>query len=246
MNSNPPQRVVFWRAQWITSVYVPLLLLVAVYVIIKVVPDTWTGWINPPGATEPSGCGDKPVVDDLIPSWANALLSILGPALIMAGVAPIVPYIYVNLKAHTWWILMDIHNAWVGLLGSYLTSTIITASLKRVLGQPRPTEDCELESFPSGHATTAAMGYVFLILFLAGKFQVMSARGGPTGWWKLIGLGILGAVPVIVGVTRIRDYSHFPVDVLAGFVIGTFTSIVFYRAVFRWPWEVGALWPLLY
>jgi len=231
---------------WAFNAYIPLILLVITRIIITLtIDDEWSGWTVTPG--DPTY--NKPVKPDLIPSWANSILTILGPLLIMAFVSTVFYLIRRKTKTFFFYIL-DIHNFFFGFVASWIVSSIATISLKLLLGQPRPTFNANgaRESFPSGHTTSAAMGFVFLIFYLAGKWNVYQNKSSsrPTSWWKMIILGIFLVVPIIVGVTRVRDFSHFPLDVTVGFCIGSTSSIVFYRTVYRWPWEAMAWAPLYY
>ena len=77
-------------------------------------------------------------------------------------------------------------------------------------------------SFPSGHTATAFAIFFGLALFIK------------KSWLKvvLIFLAALG------GYSRIYLGQHFLTDVIAGSVIGVFTSIIFYNFVENWkaPW----------
>lgn len=242
----PQQLVGVWSPWWIVHYYIPLALFIAAKIILDQVGKLWEGYTVTAG--DPTY--NKPVIPDLIPSWANSLLSILGPALIMVGVHVIWVFLYRKNTTTLSFFLLDIHNAWIGLVASWMLSSLVTGTLKYTLGLPRSTfgDNAARKSFPSGHATASAMGFIFLFWFVAGKWQVYSNSKSkkPTSWWKLIVLFILLAVPITVAGSRIRDFSHFPVDVVTGFLIGAVTSTLIYRTVFRWPWEPNSWEPLRY
>ena len=79
-----------------------------------------------------------------------------------------------------------------------------------------------LKSFPSAHASFAAYVAVFLAFYIQERFgvfpQIFKTVLGPflqliviaTFWWSAL--------------TRVSDYVHHPVDVLAGLLIGTLVA----------------------
>lgn len=235
-----------WSPWWIVHYYIPLMLIIVGKTVVDRVAKKWGGYLVEPG--DPTY--NKPDIPAFIPSWANAVLSISGPALLV-------------LLGHLSWVLayrrsttlsfavLDIHNAWLGLVASWMLSGMVTSGLKHALGLPRSTFGASGErgSFPSAHTTLSAMGFVFLFWYVAGKWNVYANAPDdrrPTSWWKVIVLGLLLAVPITVGATRVRDFSHFPIDVVTGFWIGATTSTMIYRTLYRWPWESRGWEPLYY
>ena len=81
-----------------------------------------------------------------------------------------------------------------------------------------------LKSFPSAHASFAAYAAFFLVLYIQERFQAfghcltLKTVIGPflqlsiiaSFWWSAL--------------TRVSDYVHHPVDVLAGLVLGTLVA----------------------
>ncbi len=233
-----------WSWRWLEA-YTVLILIIVTKVIINETATTWHGWrVNP---ADPQY--DQKLRSDLIPSWANTLLVLLGPAVLMPLVLLATTLWY--RRPPTWTVvLLDVHNAWLGLLASWATSGLVVASAKRALGQPRPSFNAEpvseaRRSFPSGHASSAAAGFVFLAWYVAGHWNVVQASR-PVSWLKMAVLGILLFVPLIVAATRVRDYSHFPVDIVAGLLVGSVVATCTYRSVFRWPGDKLAWQPLCY
>lgn len=114
----------------------------------------------------------------------------------------------------------------VGIVGGYLLSGIFAQLGKKLLALPRPKAWFEVigekvyevpgldvhmkGSFPSGHTASVFALAVFLIL-------VMPYRG--YSWVILM-------VACMVGYSRIYLSQHFPVDVWAGAMIGTFSAVV--------------------
>ena len=123
-------------------------------------------------------------------------------------------------------------------------------------------------SFPSGHASSAFAGFVFLTLWLTAHFKTFEHSRhdapaltaaidtepedgrrsslelfaepffGPVPHWKLL----LSATPlctaVILALSKIRDGWHHPVDVVCGAAIGTVFALMAYKMNFRSVWDV--------
>jgi len=111
---------------------------------------------------------------------------------------------------------------WVS--GSVILAMAITYSLKYILHIPRPFLagitplfiHGGYNSFPSGHATFFAA--LALSMFFYHKKR---------GWWFLVSALAIGLARVIAGV-------HYPIDIVAGYVIGIASSY-FVIKLFR-PW----------
>jgi membrane-associated phospholipid phosphatase len=116
----------------------------------------------------------------------------------------------------------------LGIVSGYLLSGIFAQIGKRMLNMPRPKAWFENigetvyqvegvnvhlnNSFPSGHTASVFALAVFLIFTL------------PYRWYTW--LIILGAI--LVGYSRIYLSQHFPVDVWAGAIIGSFSGLMVY------------------
>lgn len=123
---------------------------------------------------------------------------------------------------------------------SFIASGLLAQTMKKVIfsGELRPiayfreigieihtipeVKQLMLYSFPSGHSTTAFACFVG-ISFLVKQW-----------YWKMI----LLLVAIIVGYSRVYIAVHFPVDVIAGSLIGVLSSYLFYIWVTQWkkPW----------
>lgn len=114
------------------------------------------------------------------------------------------------------------------LTASLALSSVISSSLKWYFDALRPMayfEDLKINwhyvdgvivnihhSFPSGHTTTAFAVFTLLALFLKHKN------------WGFLFITLAW----ITGYSRCYLFQHFPVDVLAGSVIGTLSSLIVY------------------
>lgn len=76
-------------------------------------------------------------------------------------------------------------------------------------------------SFPSGHASTSAYSFVFLLLYLASvrTFYHRSAL-------KLLLMVISFLLAALTSISRLSDHRHHPTDVLAGMAIGTGVAVI--------------------
>ncbi|HEV7838512.1 MAG TPA: phosphatase PAP2 family protein [Gemmatimonadaceae bacterium] len=95
---------------------------------------------------------------------------------------------------------------------------LLSPLIKVLYGRPRPAGAAILNertySFPSGHASTAAAVVVTLCYVLA-RERIIS-------WPAAILIG--GAVPLVVGLTRLYLNVHWTTDVVAGWAVGLFIA----------------------
>ncbi|MDQ6958018.1 MAG: phosphatase PAP2 family protein [Mariprofundaceae bacterium] len=120
-------------------------------------------------------------------------------------------------------------------LAAFAVSGLIAQLLKRIFDLPRPPavltnvhvlgDTLTSHSFPSGHATSC--GVMVLLAFLIWKRNDWRA-------WVVSGLFLLAAYG------RIYGGVHFPLDVMAGLIIGMATMWAFWQWSKYWPvkgWE---------
>jgi undecaprenyl-diphosphatase len=97
-----------------------------------------------------------------------------------------------------WWV-------WVGMM---LLAPIAEASLKALIGRPRPFDPSF--GFPSGHATAAA-AFFGAVIYLAGSLRPRARRI----------VRLLAALAIVlVGLSRVMLRAHWPSDVLGGIALG--------------------------
>lgn len=96
-----------------------------------------------------------------------------------------------------------------------------------------------MTSFPSGHATSAFAGFVFLFLWLNAKLKVWSNHRASFYWLALLMAPLLGAVLLACALSITQDHHWY--DILVGSVIGTVMAFASYRicyaAVFDWRYN---------
>jgi len=144
------------------------------------------------------------------------------------------------------YIAFDFQVAFLGLLQSWVIASLIVNFVKVVVGELRPdflarckpndqgvctgNESDILEgrkSFPSLHAAMASAGLVYLSFYIAGKLRPYSNGDGLL--WRLFVTLISTVLALYIGLTRIADNQHHPVDVLWGFLIGVSFAYGAYR-----------------
>jgi len=80
------------------------------------------------------------------------------------------------------------------------------------------------QSFPSGHASTAFCGLIFLALYI---HKVWNYRN--IGLFPYVIEMCCAALAAYIGITRITDNRHHGTDVLGGAILGTIVAIIAFR-----------------
>ena len=108
------------------------------------------------------------------------------------------------------------------------TGTVLAFLLKIGFGELRPhhliTDGQAVvlnTTFPSGHATLAAL--VFFSLAMA---AAQEAKGGHRRWARICAFSLAASVTAAVGATRVYLGVHWPSDVIAGWFLGVTWSAV--------------------
>ncbi|MBZ5715710.1 phosphatase PAP2 family protein [Nannocystis pusilla] len=112
----------------------------------------------------------------------------------------------------------------IGLLVALVGGGALLARLlKQAFARPRPSVvphllGVESASFPSSHATMAAVVYLSLGVVLARLVDEPRLRA------FIIGVAL--AIALVVGVSRVYAGVHYPSDVLAGWVLGVSWAVL--------------------
>jgi diacylglycerol diphosphate phosphatase/phosphatidate phosphatase len=111
-------------------------------------------------------------------------------------------------------------------------------------GDPKVLKEAQM-SFPSGHATAAFAGFVFLALFLNGRFKIFGfgrqigfaqpheGEPGIVAHWKLVCFVLPWALAIILAASKVRDGWHHPIDVVFGAIVGTAFAHMAYAMAYR-------------
>jgi membrane-associated phospholipid phosphatase len=118
------------------------------------------------------------------------------------------------------WFAAKARGAAVGI-GAFGATAGITSGLKSVSSRERPNGRDD-ESFPSGHASTAA---VFDTLTVRNLQHIELAPGARTA----LEIGA-GAITAGTAWARVEAGAHYPSDVLVGVALGNFMGAFFTRA----------------
>jgi undecaprenyl-diphosphatase len=103
------------------------------------------------------------------------------------------------------------------LAGSVISGLFVSSLLKFVYLRPRPELVAHLvpvqtSSFPSGHATNAAVTYLTLAILLANAEK--------NRWVRSYLMSIAIFLTIAIGISRVYLGVHWPSDVLAGWCVG--------------------------
>ena len=125
------------------------------------------------------------------------------------------------------YLLMDgKRGAAVWVLASVGGGAVLSSLLKLGIDRPRPDlvpplVEVNTASFPSGHATLAAVTYLTLGALLS---RVEARRSA-----KIYVLTVALVLTFLIGISRIYLGVHWPTDVLAGWCVGSAWAILCWR-----------------
>ena len=150
----------------------------------------------------------NPIGPEWVETMCRDLTSLGSPAVLTLITIAAVSYLWIDGKRAT---------ALFAAL-SIIGGAVLVSLLKFGFARPRPELVSHLVnvssfSFPSGHATMAAVTYLTLGVLLA---RVQKRRR-----MKLYVLVVASILVLLVGFTRVYLGVHWPTDVLAGWCIGT-------------------------
>jgi membrane-associated phospholipid phosphatase len=168
------------------------------------------------------------------------------PVLHSTGWATLLRDVEVGTRGATWWLLGTVVvgvvalrrrraqlAAWAALAAAL--GSVLNPTLKALVGRARPVlaqhvTTASGPSFPSGHATSSAVGTGVLLVALLPLLQSRARR---------LALAAVGAVAVLaVGLDRVLIGAHWASDVVGGWSLAA-AALLAAAAVVR-PWPAGA------
>jgi undecaprenyl-diphosphatase len=154
------------------------------------------------------------------PAWLQIMFRDITPlggyAVVVLISLAVIGYLIIGGKrAAALWVLVSVGGG-----------AVLSNLLKLAIERPRPDLVARLvevntTSFPSGHATLAAVTYLTLGALLS---RVEARRRA-----KIYVLTVAVALTVLIGVSRIYLGVHWPTDVLAGWCVGAAWAILCWR-----------------
>ncbi len=145
----------------------------------------------------------------------------------------------------TWWTIFAVAALWLlwRRLPRLAAFTALTPLLSSLLNNvvkelvhrarpvlPDPVAHASGQSFPSGHAQAAMVGYGVLVLVF-----LPALRGG----WRRVAVAGAAFMVLAIGFSRVALGVHYASDVLAGFVLGAAWLVAMTAAVCAWRRELG-------
>ncbi|CAE6505757.1 unnamed protein product [Rhizoctonia solani] len=195
----------------------------------------------------------------IIPIWLDALLAILIPTLFFV-IAQIRVRSFYDLNTAFWGVIWAIASTTLfqvfikTLIGGFRPHflSVCNPDLSRIgtgtgfQGTMYDISICSpdankahlrdaIKSFPSGHTTAAAAGYVYLSLYFNAKMKIFSNER-PHFYKLLVFLAPLLGASLIGGVLTV-DNSHHWYDVVAGAIIGTIGAFSAFRMSYASIWD---------
>lgn len=218
-----------------------LIVCMTLFVLGHFLPQLWSPW-EAPIPYQVTQAGDvileldlsHPVQPETVPGWMLIVVGILVPMLLLlvTGICCGPPG--------------DAHASICVYMFAVGISTFLTNMMKLYCGRLRPnfydmcqfdtsTKECQVDepnarkSFPSGHSSLSFCSMTILSLYLLGKIGLhRTTTGGrnntmPTIMAKLLAFPsflIPMGVAFFVASSRVHDFYHHPVDIMAGAAIG--------------------------
>ncbi|AFN83948.1 membrane associated phosphatidic acid [Encephalitozoon romaleae SJ-2008] len=166
----------------------------------------------------------------------------------ITAVSVVIPLVlmFVILRINTIERVYEVYFYLSFLLACLITSSIVE-NMKNIIGRLRPDflSRCSpaggkctgnprviLEgrrSFPSGHTSIAACGFIFLMLFASKEFGLPRLRAKMNQVFVFLLYLAFLMVPIAVGASRVMDSKHFISDVVGGGVIGVLVGVARFK-----------------
>lgn len=91
-------------------------------------------------------------------------------------------------------------------------------ALGEIAGRGRPLPFETRPSYPSGHTSGSTWFFIFVMFLIARSTAPDIGKGWVTG--------VLGTLVVLVGLSRVFLYRHWPLDVVGGYALGVLAALV--------------------
>lgn len=116
------------------------------------------------------------------------------------------------------------------LLAAALGETLLSSVLKDLFDRPRPDVVPHLvhvssESFPSGHASSAAAIFLTIAALVAARMQTRALR--------IYVFAAAGLLALLVGASRVYLGVHYPTDIIGGWSLGAAWAAIVWAAARR-------------
>ncbi len=156
----------------------------------------------------------KFLISDFVTPIAK-FITIMGSAIFLIAVTVILCIVIQNKKIG------------ISIVTNLIIITELNLLLKNIVQRPRPTEFRMIDesgySFPSGHSMVSMAFYGFL-LYLVYKYSKNRRL-------KVLLIGILGIIPILIGMSRIYLGVHYTSDVIGGFLVSISYLILYTRVI---------------
>lgn len=164
--------------------------------------------------------------------WLTTIMGLLRSLITAALFQVMIKWLIGGLRPHFYSVCQPNINAQSQPSGVGFANLMYDRSI--CTGNKRQIDDA-LESMPSGHATAAWAGLLFLALYFNAQLKVLSAHN--PAYWKMILFfaPILGAFLISASLTI--DAYHNWYDIVIGALIGSACAFVAFRQTFAAIWD---------
>lgn len=176
---------------------------------------------------------------------AGARDSLHGVALDSPAFVTVMQALSFSGNSATWWAIFAVVAGWLlwRRLPRLATFVVVTALLSSLLNSivkalvdrarpvlPDPVAHASGQSFPSGHAQAALVGYGILLLVFLPVLR---------GVWRRVAVVVAVLMVLAIGFSRVALGVHYASDVLAGYVLGAAWLAAMTAAFSAWRRERG-------
>ena len=197
------------------------------------------------------------LLDETVPTAALIVIVVPVPLALISA------YFFLHRAQHN--ILKQAHSAFITFFLTVLTTLIVTDSIKKFTGVPRPNFIAMIavrpdsvepwQAFISGHSSLSFASMTFVSLFFYHHLSYLSPyyrhsqralrrlSTSPLPQANFIPMLFLVVLPmlaaVFIALTRVTDYWHRPVDIVGGALCGYIIALAVFEATYngmRFTW----------